>query len=86
MSSCRQAVVKLSSSCCQIQKYKNTQNNSPAPAINTQKDKKSKKIKNAKIQKEKNMQKEQQNKKKLLSRQLLVLRTCYYHCSHKITI
>ena len=63
-----QAVGKLSSSCRQIQKYKNTQNNSPAPAINTQKEKKSKKLKkckkikkNAKAQKEKNMQKEQQN-------------------------
>ena len=53
--------VKLSSSCHQIQKYKNTQNNSPAPAINTQKEKKSKKIKKMKKQKEKNMQKEQQN-------------------------
>ena len=52
MSSCRQAVVK----------YKYTQNNSLAPAINTQKEKKCKKIKkNAKTQKEKNMQKEQQN-------------------------
>merc|ERR1712105_509516 len=54
-SSCCQAVIKLSSN-TKIQKYKNTQNtqntqntknNSPAPAIN--------------IQKEKNMQKEQQN-------------------------
>ena len=60
--------VKLLSSCRQIQKYKNTQNtqntknNSPAPAINTQKEKKmQKEKKNAKTQKEKNMQKEQQN-------------------------
>ena len=57
MSSCRQAVVKLSSSCRQIQKYKNTQNtqnNSPAPAINTQKEKKK--------QKDKKMQKDKKNK------------------------
>ena len=85
--------VKLSSSCCQavikllsntkIQKYKNTQNNSPAPAINTQKEKKSKKIK--KMQKDKkkckNTKREKHAKratkyKILLSRQLLVLRTC----------
>ena len=48
-----------------IQKYnklKIQKIHSPAPAINTQK--------------EENMQKEQQNKKNVLSRQLLVLRTC----------
>ena len=51
-----------------IENTKKTTLNSPAPAINTQKEKKSKKIKkckkikkNAKTQKEKNMQKEQQN-------------------------
>ena len=39
-------------------------NTTQAPAINTQKEKKHKKIlKNAKTQKEKNMQKEQKNKK-----------------------
>ena len=64
-----QAVVKLLSSCRQIQKYKNTKiqkykntkNNSPAPAINTQKEKKKQKDKkNAK--REKKMQKHKKRK------------------------
>ena len=81
-SSCCQAVIKLSSN-TKIQKYKNTQNtqntkntknNSPAPAINTQKMQKHKKKKHAK---------RATKYKILLSRQLLVLRTCNTSTSYK---